>query len=818
MANEVSSMVDIISFAVADTTSEPSRPSNIPSFDITPTPTPAPQQQSSTPQPVSNLASLASLQTGYQSQPSQFTPQATGFTPQATGFQPQATGFQQQATGLGSNLGGNFQRPPMPPIPPQFSSNLSPSGPLQAQPTGIPGQWGFVNAPAGGLPGIDALSQRMMPQIGHQGGFTSSGLTGNAKIPWAITKDEKKIYDGIFQAWDGLNKGYVTGDQALQVFGQSGLEKTDLEKIWTLSDPGNKGRLDKDEFAVAIHLIYRKLNGHDVPMRLPPELIPPSTRTFNQSLSQVKSYLQSDAEVRKTSGAALLPQATGVSYMKNHSFRGNSTPAAQRKDATVYKNNDDAVGYKSSARHRAGRTPSPQPPTANDDLSIEQLRKKIREKEILLDAVDIKDQDRSEDDEVLDRRDRRDADDLYRRIRRVQEDIDSHPNASSRSVDSEAEKRALKRQMQNMMDRLPDLASRLRKTERGIMEAKLELFRLRDAKANPSTAPNIIGTGPGGAITESDRLKARSRAKMQARLAELTGKPAPSGSGSGAGDEEDAARRLAEESNRARDEKEKSERIIKDIEESAEELRVTVTDSLHETGSGSQTSSSEHEKRRWEEGLGVEEEIRDFIFDLERSSKNARASNREPTRSATPKYSMEEPVRRVERSPPRSSTPTARSAGTSSGQQAGETRAAYIKRQAEERMASRLAALGIQPASKSGSATPETTQQRIEREKQEKQERLRKAEEEDAKREQQRQKRIADETISPPVVENKKPPPPAPRGVKKDKSSSDAQADGAARRKTEEDATRKEEEDLLRNEQEDQEAKRMVLEYVYTLR
>src|SRR6202044_3337480 len=62
---------------------------------------------------------------------------------------------------------------------------------LQSQPTGRPGQWGFVNAPAGSMAGIEALQQQLMPQPGREGGFSSTGLQGSANIPWAVTKDEK---------------------------------------------------------------------------------------------------------------------------------------------------------------------------------------------------------------------------------------------------------------------------------------------------------------------------------------------------------------------------------------------------------------------------------------------------------------------------------------------------------------------------------------------------------------------------------------------------------------------------------------------------
>lgn len=526
----------------------------------------------------------------------------------------------------------------MPQIPVSYGSNLSPSqtgGPtmsLNAQPTGRPGQWGLVNAPASGLPNIDLLQQRMMPQPGREGGFTTQGLSGTATVPWAVTKDEKKIYDQLFKAWDGFNKGFIGGDVAIEVMGQSGLPKPDLEKIWTLADPSNRGRLDMDEFAVAMHLIYRKLNGYPVPNQLPPELVPPSTRNFADSIGAVKSLLSQDAESRKNTGSFLQPQQTGVSYLKNHSFRTDSNGIApNRKDATVFRNNDDDMGYKSSARRRmggGGRTPSPVHSTSpsseqsGDELSVEQLRKKLREKQVLLDALDFKDENDAEEDDALDRRDRREAEDLYRRIRRIQEDIDSQPGASLRNLDSDAERRNLKRQLQRLTDRLPELASQVRKTEREIADTQLELFRLKDAKANPGSASVIVGTGPGGIVTESDRLKARAKAMMQQRSAALTGK-APSG---GADDSGAATRRLEEENTRIRNAKENSDRMTRDVEDSVRDFTRGLEDTLAQ---GGQDSSSEHERRRWEEGLGVEDEVRDFIFDLQRSSRSTRVQRHE---------------------------------------------------------------------------------------------------------------------------------------------------------------------------------------------
>jgi len=798
--NEVSSMVDIINFNVADDGPEPAPRTNAPDFNTRQNAASPPTIQQ--PQPMqSNSALLTAQMTGFPGQQNNFggfqgqqqggfqQPMQTGFGQQQGGMQQNQTGFQGLSNPAATGYSG--PRPPMPPMPTGFGQpqGLSPAqtgmggmvAPLNSQPTGRPGQWGLVNAPASGLPNIDLLQSRMMPQQGReQGSFTTSGLSGNAVIPWAITKDEKTRYDSVFKAWDGFNKGFIGGDVAIEVFGQSGLEKPDLERVWTLADQGNKGRLNMDEFAVAMHLIYRKLNGYPMPAQLPPELVPPSTRNFNDSIGAVKSLLHQESDFRKNSGASLLPQKTGVSYLKNHSFRGDSGPVrAGRKDATVFKNNDDDVGYKSSARRRLGNgSPRPESPSSvgsNDELSLEQLRKKIREKQVLLDAIDFKDENAADEDDALDRRDRREAEDLYRRIRRIQEDIDAHPDASLRNVDSGAERRIMKRQLQTLTDKLPEIASQVRKTERSIADAKLELFRLKDAKAHPSSASAIVGSGPGGVVTESDRLKARAKAMMQQRSAALRGEKVQSQD-----DDLAAPKRLEEENVRIRNEKESNERMVKDVEDSVRDFSRGLEDNLKD---GGEDSTSEHEKRRWEDGLGVEDEVKDFIFDLQRSSRSARVRTEDRSRSTRDTPRSDPPSRYDSpaaplpiEAPAAKPAATPASGGTYSQYKTPEDRAAYIKQQAEQRMAERLAALGIKAPTKTG----ETTQQRLEREKSERAAKLRQAEEEDAKREAERQARINEEQGIPPPPPatsgaKKPPPPPSRKAAKSDASERKAE-------------------------------------------
>ena len=802
--NEVSSMVDIISFGVADSVSQEAPRSNAPNFNEPPKIVqPQPQQpnnsqlmQQLTAQPTG--AFQIPQATGYAQQ---VQPQMTGYPPQRQFSQPQQLQQNPQATGY------TGLRPPMPPMPTGFDQGLSPqptgfggqmAAPLNAQPTGMPGQWGLVNAPSSGLPNLGALQQQMMPQPGREAGFSAQGLRGNATVPWAVTKDEKKIYDDMFKAWDGFGKGFISGPQAIEIFGQSGLEKPDLERIWTLSDPNNKGRLNLDEFAVAMQLIYRRLNGYPVPNQLPPELVPPSTRNLNDSIGTMKSLLSEDAQTRKSSGAFLQPQRTGVSYLKTRSFHSNGAPtSAGRKDATVFKNNDDDVGYRSSARRRMGaqdgmRSPSPSLSDSTtgtaDELSADQLRKMIREKQVILDAMDFEEEGKLDDEDALDRKDRKESEELFRRIRRVQEDIDAHPGSAYKTGDSDAERRSMQRSLRGLQDRLPELASHVRKCERAISDAQLELFRLKDAKANPGSASTIVGTGPGGEVTESDRLKARAKAMMQQRSAALAGKKIEA-----ADDGTAAARRLEEENKRVARERDDNEKMVRDVEESVTEYSRGLEQSLK---GGGESAQNEHERRRWEDGLGVEDEVKDFIYELQRSSRAAKVRNDGKSQSkpaaaaavsqsngsgtSTPISATDEAVssRAV------SSLATPQTTGSSySSYKTAEERAAFIRQQAEQRMAERLAALGLKPPSKSA----ETAAQRSERERKEREDKLKQAEEEDAKRDLERQARLQGEGLAPPSATpsagKAKPPLPAPRkGRSESMTSEQSQADAEKKR------------------------------------
>ena len=95
---------------------------------------------------------------------------------------------------------------------------------------------------------------------------------------WVVTPAEKIQYDALFQNADVNKNGYLTGADAREILMKSGLPPQILAHIWQLCDSNGSGKLNNEQFALAMHLTNARLRGMDVPVQLTPEMIPPSMR------------------------------------------------------------------------------------------------------------------------------------------------------------------------------------------------------------------------------------------------------------------------------------------------------------------------------------------------------------------------------------------------------------------------------------------------------------------------------------------------------------------------------------------------------------
>ncbi|OAC97897.1 hypothetical protein MUCCIDRAFT_117395, partial [Mucor lusitanicus CBS 277.49] len=96
---------------------------------------------------------------------------------------------------------------------------------------------------------------------------------------WDVSAQEKQQFDAYFDKIDSHRAGAIQGKEAVEFFKNSRLPETDLAHIWDLADIQQRGALSRDEFAVAMHLIHKRLAGEQLPASLPKTLIPPASNT-----------------------------------------------------------------------------------------------------------------------------------------------------------------------------------------------------------------------------------------------------------------------------------------------------------------------------------------------------------------------------------------------------------------------------------------------------------------------------------------------------------------------------------------------------------
>ncbi|KIN98721.1 hypothetical protein M404DRAFT_31043, partial [Pisolithus tinctorius Marx 270] len=428
---------------------------------------------------------------------------------QPTGFPGAQTGFGQRpppppVPSIPSQFQQNYPPPPPPPAPQQQQpSFLNPAqnrfgapslGPqptgLVPQPTGFAGRapaslmpqmTGFVDprlqmmsssfmpanlsAPyaAGGAPQLQPAPQQQFGGLSLQQSFQQHnqqlGRGTAPKVPWALSKAEKKSYDQIFRAWDAQGTGFISGQTALEVFGQSGLDRNDLAKIWSLADADNRGKLNLAEFHVAMGIIYRRLNGSEIPDELPPELVPPSSRDLDTSVNFLKDILKNDTRARSPSALD-----TPVSRLKERSFTSSSTTLTQqggRQDATVYRHEDvppPGGFYQSSVRHidrNAVRSQSDEANPASSDIAS--LKRQLLNTQKMLD-------DNLSSERESDQLDR-DLEDLRYRIKRLQEDLE-YVSRGTRTTTKDEERRRIERELMRLMhEDVPELERKVEERE-----------------------------------------------------------------------------------------------------------------------------------------------------------------------------------------------------------------------------------------------------------------------------------------------------------------------------------------------------------------
>ncbi|GIY32500.1 epidermal growth factor receptor substrate 15-like 1 [Caerostris extrusa] len=105
----------------------------------------------------------------------------------------------------------------------------------------------------------------------------SSDIIGRGST-WIVNAVDKAKFDEMFHTLDTDKDGFVTGLDVKDTFLKSGLPQAVLAHIWNLCDIKQNGKLNSEQFALAMYLVQQKIQGIDVPTTLYSEMIPPTLR------------------------------------------------------------------------------------------------------------------------------------------------------------------------------------------------------------------------------------------------------------------------------------------------------------------------------------------------------------------------------------------------------------------------------------------------------------------------------------------------------------------------------------------------------------
>ena len=634
--------------------------------------------------------------------------QATGLIPlnsQATGSQP----LQRQPTGLiplNTQATGSqpLQRQPTGLVP--LNTQATGSQPLQRQPTGLvplnsqatgqqspPQPQNLIPIPTGGATRLQPQTTGLVPlRTGNgqfeplkaqktgfgQNSFFITNLVAQSQnyvnsysylTDAKVTPEEKKLFNKIFDNYDTEKKGLLSSDICAEIFRKSGLNREDLEKVWDLIARPNQTHLDRETFQMGMWLVYKRLNGAEIPNELPDSLKPSSMLILDDVKNKMR--VQDSLKPLKKS---------------SHS----------KIDGSRFKNNDDEL-ITSSARHRR-RAAATDKVLHEEKLNIEQMKKLINEKKILLDAFEVQREEDAVDNEEREREDLLAIETLKQQLR----------NLPKRTVDDE--RTLLKSKVQQLTDNAPYLIGEILSMEKAIQALKLELFRLN----NPSA---LIGTGPNGEITDADRRKAKSKLLLAQKMAKLTGKPIDPNLEKLAED----ATSLSTEAVKIQEESSKNQQMIRDVESSIKDISSSVLKEL-------KVNVDNDEYKKWVLGVGVHPEVQQIVkeFRVEDIKERVRPSAPivnppvyespvvSPPANIPPAISSP-----AEGSPTVGSPANVSSFQTVSGSQtersssrptfsSAEERKAYIKEQAKKKMQERMAALGLKRSTRTPSVESST--------------------------------------------------------------------------------------------------------------
>ncbi|XP_072524776.1 epidermal growth factor receptor substrate 15-like 1 isoform X2 [Salminus brasiliensis] len=183
-------------------------------------------------------------------------------------------------------------------------------------------------------------------------------------LNWVVPPEDREQYEEIFELADSDFDGMVGGGEVKDIFINSGLPQTVLAHIWSLADTKSTGKLTKEQFCLAMHLIQQKVKGTDPPQSLTPEMIPPSERgsaasaapttipsEFSSSVGFELAGLSMSSVSRDSSSAVGPVELTGIKELDNISQEISQLQSEKRSIEQEIRQKEEALRQKNSEVH-----------------------------------------------------------------------------------------------------------------------------------------------------------------------------------------------------------------------------------------------------------------------------------------------------------------------------------------------------------------------------------------------------------------------------------------------------------------------------------
>ncbi|CAB9509662.1 Epidermal growth factor receptor substrate 15 [Seminavis robusta] len=233
---------------------------------------------------------------------------------------------------------GGGQPPPQQGMPP--GQRMAPSPQQQQQQQQPPSPSSPPQRPPQQTPAsMNAGRPPMVPPSPHAG--PSTALT--VQDPYTLTPNERSRYETLFPQY-AKEDGFMHGKEAVALFSKSGLGQTHLRDIWNLADQPVDNRLDKLEFAIAMHLIVC-VSKKNLPL---PKILPMSLKALKQQQQQQQQQQAPPPEEE------MQPQAQLPPAQQQQQPHGQQYPPA----APAYNSQQPSIPDPSDGGMQGGMNPS----------------------------------------------------------------------------------------------------------------------------------------------------------------------------------------------------------------------------------------------------------------------------------------------------------------------------------------------------------------------------------------------------------------------------------------------------------------------------